>query len=106
MGCLCLLAPIQLYVSFAKKTYERGDILAIHRVSRAVLRWALLRFFCFEKYQAFLDGYCSTLQGLLDWCEVALDFMELSFIAFCVLRNIGGLEHVWGSFVGGICRAL
>jgi len=26
---------------------------------------------------AFLDGYCSTLQGLLDWFEVDLGFTEL-----------------------------
>jgi len=27
----------------------------------------------------FLDGYCSTVQGLLDWFEVDLGFTELSF---------------------------
>ena len=26
----------------------------------------------------FVDGYCSTLQGLLDWFEVDLGFTELS----------------------------
>jgi len=26
----------------------------------------------------FLDGYCSTVQGLLDWFEVDLGFTELS----------------------------
>jgi len=36
---------------------------------------------------AFLDGYCSTLQGLLDWFEVDLGFTKLSFIqiGLCVL---------------------
>jgi len=36
---------------------------------------------------AFLDGYCSTVQGLLDWFEVELGFTELSFIQIdlCVL---------------------
>jgi len=29
---------------------------------------------------SFLDGYCSTVQGLLDWFEVDLGFTELSFI--------------------------
>jgi len=29
---------------------------------------------------AFLDGYCSTVQGLLDWFEVDLGFTELLFI--------------------------
>ena len=29
---------------------------------------------------AFLDGYCSTVQGLLEWFEVDLRFTELLFI--------------------------
>jgi len=35
----------------------------------------------------FFDGYCSTVQGLLDWVEVDLGFTELSFIQIdlCVL---------------------
>ena len=35
----------------------------------------------------FLDGYCSTVQGLLDWFEVDFGFTELSFIQIdlCVL---------------------
>jgi len=35
----------------------------------------------------FFDGYCSTVQGLLDWFEVDLEFTELSFtqIDLCVL---------------------
>jgi len=35
----------------------------------------------------FLDGYCSTVQGLLDWFEVDLGFTERSFIQIdlCVL---------------------
>ena len=36
---------------------------------------------------AFFDGYCSTVQGLLDWFEVDFGFTELSFIQIdlCVL---------------------
>jgi len=36
---------------------------------------------------AFVDEYCSTVQGLLDWFEVDLGFTELSFIQIdsCVL---------------------
>jgi len=30
--------------------------------------------------RSFLDGYCSTVQGLLDWFEVDLGFTELVFI--------------------------
>ena len=29
---------------------------------------------------AFVDGYCSTVQGLLDWFEVGLGFTKLSFV--------------------------
>jgi len=38
-------------------------------------------------YFFFFDGYCSTVQGLLDWFEVDLGFTELSFIQIdlCVL---------------------
>jgi len=36
----------------------------------------------------FFDGYCSTVQGLLDWFEVDFGFTELSYIqidcVFCV----------------------
>ena len=32
------------------------------------------------KMPTFLDGYCSTVQGLLDWFEVQLGFTELLFI--------------------------
>jgi len=36
----------------------------------------------------FFDGYCSTVQGLLDWFEVDLGFTELLFIQIdlCVMR--------------------
>jgi len=35
----------------------------------------------------FVDGYCSTVQGLLDWFEVDLGFTELLFIQIdlCVM---------------------
>jgi len=34
----------------------------------------------FHTWHAFLKGYCSTVQGLLDWFEVDLGFPELVFI--------------------------
>ena len=34
----------------------------------------------------FLDGYCSTVYGLLDWFEVDLGFTELLFIQILYLR--------------------
>ena len=40
-----------------------------------------------DEYSFFLNGYCSTVQGLLDWFEVDLGFTELLFIQvdLCVL---------------------
>jgi len=40
-----------------------------------------------ECFNHAFDGYCSTVQGLLDWVEVDLGFTELSFIQIdlCVL---------------------
>ena len=39
------------------------------------------------RHFTFLDGYCSIVQGLLDWFEVDLGFTDLSFIQIdlCVL---------------------
>jgi len=42
----------------------------------------------------FLDGYCSTVQGLLDWFEVDLGFSELSFIQLVSSDNLSGLLDV------------
>ena len=35
---------------------------------------------CLSIHHSSLDGYCSTVQGLLDWFEVDLGFTELLFI--------------------------
>jgi len=45
---------------------------------------------------SFLDGYCSTVQGLLDWFEVDLGFTELLFIqiGLCVMCDIT-YSDVW-----------
>jgi len=41
---------------------------------------------CSETWMdGFLDGYCSTVQGLLDWFEVDLGFSEFLFRLICVL---------------------
>ena len=44
----------------------------------------------------FLDGYCSTVQGLLDWFEVDLGFTELWFtqIDLCVMCVFVLYSHV------------
>ena len=41
---------------------------------------------CIRRH-TFLDGYCSTVQGLLDWFEVDLGSIELLFIQIdlCVM---------------------
>ena len=45
----------------------------------------------------FFDGYCSTVQGLLDWFEVDLGFNELSFIQ---MWQYPAMIRTWhGSFV-------
>jgi len=40
----------------------------------------------------FLDGYCSTVQGLLDWFEVDLGFTELLFIQIDLCVMISRME--------------
>ena len=46
--------------------------------------------------QSFLDGHCSTLQGLLDWFEVDLGFAKLLFIQtdLCVLFVSHRMQYV------------
>ena len=48
-------------------------------------------------WHTFFDGYCSTVQGLLDWFEVDLGFTEPSFIqiGLCVLCVFVLYSRVW-----------
>jgi len=69
----CIYASIIyiLYISYIYYVYYKSAItLNIHIILYIVL-----------------DGYCSTVQGLLDWFEVDLGFTELLFIQIdlCVL---------------------
>ena len=48
---------------------------------------------------SFFDGYCSTVQGLLDWFEVDLGFTELLFIQ---IRQIWQIFHV--AYVTASCH--
>jgi len=48
---------------------------------------------CIHVY-AFLDGYCSTVQGLLDWFEVDLGFTKLCFLCIAYM-------HMYCSY--GVC---
>ena len=45
----------------------------------------------------FLDGYCSTVQGLFDWFEVDLGFTELLFIPKICLLMYGA--YTWQACV-------
>jgi len=47
-----------------------------------------------ESCHTFLDGYCSTVQGLLDWFEVDLGFTELLFIQIDLCVIIGESCHI------------
>ena len=52
------------------------------------------------RYTTFLDGYCSTVRGLLDWFEVDLGFTELLFIqidlcALCVFARYTSVFAVY-----------
>jgi len=49
-------------------------------------------------WKSFLEGYCSTVQGLLDWFEVDLGFTELSFIQIdlCVVCD-WDQDALWNS---------
>jgi len=54
----------------------------------------------------FLDGYCSTVQGLLDWLEVDLGFTELLFIqidmgVMCVFVYFTVQLHRGGRLLSG-----
>ena len=51
----------------------------------------------------FLDAYCSTVQGLLDWFEVDLGFTELLLIQIilCVLCVIVLYSRVSRRILGG-----
>ena len=56
--------------------------------ARAKKERALERKMCDERVCICVDGYCRTVQGLLDWFEVDLGFTELLFIqiSLCVRK--------------------
>ena len=53
-----------------------------------LLTWILVMAISSDGF-SFLDGYCSTVQGLLDWFEVDLRFTELLFIQIdlCAIKS-------------------
>ena len=83
--CMCVYVYIYEYI----RTHHGHPILGL-----------LCRLFCKGYLHIILDEYCSTVQGLLDWCEVDLGFTELLFIQIdlCCLFCKGYL-HMWASFV-------
>jgi len=92
--CVC----IHLYVYIYTSTYQSMHMSSVyiwytHTYSYVIL-YAYISCMCLCAYfrciclvYTFFDGYCSTVQDLLDWFEVDLGFAELSFIQIdlCVL---------------------
>ena len=73
--CVCMYMYICMYIYYIHVHQGSGDGLDL----RGYLMTVVL--------QTFLDGYCCTVQGLLDWFEVDLGFTELLFIQIdlCVM---------------------
>ena len=78
-----LLYPL---CSYAKEKSFLSTLCICNRKVFCVL-YCIYCIYCIYFIFIFLDGYCSTVQGLLDWFEVDLVFTELSFIQIdlCVL---------------------
>ena len=79
--CICIY--LRTYICIYLYVYIY--FIYIHICTSHVL-WDTTHFF-------FFDGYCSTVQGLLDWFEADLGFTELSFIqidlcVLCVLSHM------------------
>ena len=68
--------------SFMKTSVKRKE-----RDIHACLHFSLQIF-------TFVDGYCSTVQGLLDWFEVDLGFTELSFM-YLFTDLYRHMNHLW-----------
>jgi len=90
---------LKSHISFAKETYKTDDILqkrfiilrslhivASSHVHRVVFVVCMCVCECASSLNL-LDGYCSTVQGLLDWFQVDLGCTKLLFIQIdlCVL---------------------
>jgi len=68
--------------------YDHWDVNETVREIDMISRWS-------SRYHVnftFLDGYCSTVQGLLDWFEVDVGFTELLFIHIEISRQFHRLE--------------
>jgi len=53
----------------------------------------------------FLDGYCSTVQGLLDWCVVDLELclFRLMFVLYVMYVYVITFSLLGQGIGGGIC---
>jgi len=96
----------KLFVSFAKELYKTDRILQKRPIiSRSLLIVATPYLFrgrsgrdyanYYYSYFFFFDGYCSTVQGLLDWFEVDLGFTEFSFIQYISRKNRGVFDTIF-----------
>ena len=78
---------VSLIHVFVSDMTHSGNVRSRRRDILGNLFRFLSRSLCLSLSLSFLDGYCSTVQGLLDWFEVDLGFTELLFIQIdlCVM---------------------
>jgi len=76
--CVCVCVCVYVVASFPYIYYMSCNNLHICMFTHGCLHLCV----CVARDVSlpFLDGYCSTVQGLLDWFEVDLGFTELLFI--------------------------
>ena len=93
---VCVTHVFQKHISSSLGGYSRTIVATLYTLSGTNIIFATTfrntshlyfpQIFRLSPY-TFLDGYCSTVQGLLDWFEVDLGFTELLFIQIdlCVM---------------------
>jgi len=75
-GCCCVLQCAILCCSVSSSRAQLDTFTELPTPTFAV--------YPVHELAAFLDGYCSTVQGMLDWFEVDLGFIEHLFRLICV----------------------
>jgi len=87
-GGVCICIYTYLCVSECVRVY----IYTHTRTFKFVHTHTSISYHC-RQQSALLDGYCSTVQGLLDWFKGDLGFLELFLLRFiCVLSPMGWLQ--------------
>jgi len=89
--CLCVRDCVRVYVCICVYTHIRRDrgTYSCIRQSDICVYTHIYTCMCVYKH-VFLEGYCSTVQGLLGWFEVDLGFTSFRLFrlicVFCVIR--------------------